>query len=257
MLAYGDLGAVEIERNRVRCCYAGFWLLSLATIALFSAPSDIIGNRLDDLSESLTYPTTNLGVVWSDPVIRIGGAIGRAYPTPSGAISADGTPFDVGDFTLTAAGTLHETLRRIELNFTSNTTALVLRVTDNDADTTPAPDTPAAASAAILVWQHQFSPIDRALMGSAVVGENRLASDHARFTAVLVAIEHCSVTGNVVQSPTSEHSLVHMRGEGSIGTAVGGVAITGNVLRGNSRLPLAGTALEALGGWALLNHHEV
>lgn len=260
-LMYGDLGAVTIERNRVRLCYAGFWLLSLNTVAGFATESDLAASRLESLSEAPPdsgYPLGALVASWSDPIVQIGGALARAYPAPVGATLAMGTPF-MSNFDLSDAGTLHETLRRTEARAGAEAIALVLRVTNNDADTTPAPSTSAASAAALAVWHLRVSPGAHTTDGSAIVSANRFVSNYDFATAVIVAVERCTVTGNVIHNgfggSSPGYSLVHLRGEWNLG-AVGRVAITGNVFQGTSKLPKAASGLESMGGWTLLNHQE-
>jgi Family of unknown function (DUF6519) len=264
-MVYGDLGAVSIERNQVKLCYAGFWLMSLKSLLGFHDAS-ALATQLGTIYYGSTLPEMQLVNSWNDPAMGAGSAIARAYPRPIGA-SLTGMVTSSAHFSLSSSAKLGETLRLVEVSLVSDLKALVLRVANNDVDTTSLllDDSGSPMSAAALaVWDHRFNPTAGGTSGNAIISGNRLVSTGKTATAVLVAIEFCTVTGNLVHCGTSsDFSLIHLCGElspkyvsGST-TVLGPVppiAVTGNMLQGLSRLPKRSSTLETAGGWAMLNY---
>lgn len=267
-LLCGDLGSVSIERNRAKLCYAGFWLMSLKSLGTFGVTPGDLAARLGPLFNSTTspHPTAELEASWSNPLIRMGSVIARAYPRPDGA-NLDGIPATV-NFALSTVHNSHSLLRPIEEALVTDTKALVLRIADNDIDTTWA-EAPgwAPSAAAIAVWDFRCHPETDASSGSAIISGNRLVSNTTSSTAVLVAIERCTVTGNLIYARPGaapqnfslihvggEYTLVHLFDDSGLHVIAPPVAVTGNMLQGRSSLPRAANALNAIGGWGLLNY---
>jgi len=81
-LIYGTAGVVRFEGNIVRECYAGFWLLSLRSLA-FAALLDRVMIRNEFVSFATQLRTSFLGILM-DPIAQVGSAIARTYPIPEG-----------------------------------------------------------------------------------------------------------------------------------------------------------------------------
>jgi hypothetical protein len=80
-LIEADIGSITIERNKVRNCYAGFWLLSPGALYYFVLGMlEIEVNRaqIDQARELYNV----LQSVVRDPIIQIGSVIARGYPLP-------------------------------------------------------------------------------------------------------------------------------------------------------------------------------
>ncbi len=80
VLVYGNTGAVAIEGNTVRECLAGFWLLSLRSIAYAGLMNRVAVAEEDTAFAALIYNSL-LAVFLSAPV-QIGSVIARSYPLP-------------------------------------------------------------------------------------------------------------------------------------------------------------------------------
>lgn len=271
-MIYGDLGAVSIERNRVKLCCAGFWLMSLKTLISFGlgiVDEPTLAQRLGTLVNNITYAPaiTTLGLSYNEQLLRMGSVVARAYPRPIEPEPTDMQSFG-GTFSISTVPTAHEMLRRIEASLTSDLKALVLRFVNNDIDTTlPEVSEWPSSAEALAVWDFRLHPETEATSGSAIVSGNRLVSNATTSTAVLVAIDCCTVTGNLIysrhSSSSANYSLIHVGGEytllhllddAGVNVLAPPIAVTGNVLQGLSVLPRAKTLLETAGGWALLNH---
>ena len=87
-------GVVAIERNTVRDCYAGFWLLAMPSLAFSSSVQDIKVNRM--YLDTAQGWQAAYGSAALDPLIVIGSSIARSYPLPAEFDIAHPTKVDVG-----------------------------------------------------------------------------------------------------------------------------------------------------------------
>jgi hypothetical protein len=74
-------GVVAIENNTVRDCYAGFWLLSMPSLAFSTSVNEISVNRTVLETAQGWYAAYASAAL--DPLIVIGSSIARSYPLPS------------------------------------------------------------------------------------------------------------------------------------------------------------------------------
>lgn len=79
-LIFADIGAARFERNAVRNCYAGFWLLSLFSLPRVALAGNISVSsaRFDSAQQLLKW----VYEIVNDPLILIGATLARSYPLP-------------------------------------------------------------------------------------------------------------------------------------------------------------------------------
>jgi hypothetical protein len=87
-------GVVAIERNTVRDCYAGFWLLAMPSLAFSSSVHDIKVNRM--YLDTAQGWHAAYGSAALDPLIVIGSSIARSYPLPAEFDITHPTKVEVG-----------------------------------------------------------------------------------------------------------------------------------------------------------------
>jgi hypothetical protein len=194
-LIYADLGVIKLEENRVRECWAGFWLISLRT-PLFD-PS---------LLERAARAFPPAGFAYQNTLIEIGSALARGYPAPKGLPSRHVTTITVPDNSETKPPSLdaqlHERLAYVEqLWFRAHWPSsrplmrLSVHVANNDVE---ALVSDGLSSAALVIWGTESDQ-----QGSAILSANRLRNNQGGPTAQILFVQRCTATGNIVVNDAS------------------------------------------------------
>jgi hypothetical protein len=258
-LVYADMTSIRVENNTAEDCYAGFWFLSLRTLAF----------SLDVFKK---YPV--LGDRYSaalvDQVLALGGVIGRGYPVPDGLPglaqlskqvknvkwSTQKKPASSTPDAMVRGFVLHTFISTVERSVFSKierTQPLAMIVCENQIDALEvvSQSNPAPTGTRLLVWNDD-SDLSGALVMSANEIRNQVPTPPLP-TVGVVLVARCTITGNLIlneQQNQNKTSLsVFPIPGGSGGPAI---AVTGNVFRGNPDLPRR-NLVPPFDNWLVLN----
>ncbi len=290
-LIFADIGAARFERNTVRNCYAGFWLLSLLTLPRVALAGNISvsSTRFDSAQQLLKW----VYEIVIDPLIQIGATLARSYPLPKEfdpSRAAQAVPVKIAAkaevdyaptqaflkkaFQTSATETAGETTgeKQIKLNIAriplvnslfASQTALgrfsafqgllataeraalaartqpptlhpALHMSDNDINTILSNNIP--SSTGLLVWDSEQETASTMTMNA-----NKVRNQSFMPTALMLSVERCAITGNLILNEEQVERLAVLAGEQNYLSLIFpfgvGVAITGNVFQGEPLLP--------------------
>jgi Family of unknown function (DUF6519) len=80
-LIYASIGVIGLRGNTVRECHAGFWLLSLRTVA-YAALLNRVAVKTESSAFAVNLHNSILGAML-DPLVQVGSVIARSYPLPA------------------------------------------------------------------------------------------------------------------------------------------------------------------------------
>jgi hypothetical protein len=166
-LILADTGALAINENQVLECYAGFWVLALATLLANANPQVTTGTSTAPVSTAVLNAAA---LISFDPIVlaTILGAL--KYPLPTefdaakgGAIKQKSTPVTVKESSL-----LNNAANLVRLHLTADATATTSEVKAKaDATVTDAATQPGRAESANAVRAEIFPDFADALFGFA------------------------------------------------------------------------------------------
>jgi hypothetical protein len=261
-LVYADMTSIRVDDNTAEDCYAGFWFLSLRTLAF-----------TDDVFKSNKAVGDRYAAALVDPVLALGGVIGRGYPVPAG-LSAVAKLFKrVNKANWTAPKTVSTTDAALKRGFIlhtfispveqsvfgkiQRTLPLAMMITENQIDALevlPPPNsgTPVPTGTRLLVWND-----DSDLFGALIISANEIRNQVPTPqlpTVGVVLVARCTVTGNLIlneQQDERKTSLSIIPVDPKTNSSAG-IAVTGNVFRGKPDLPPRAVPAP-LNDWLVLN----
>lgn len=221
-LVCADCDVVKFEDNTVRESYAGFWIVSLATLKRLPAvaiPTDLLEAMKKKRTAARIVPAPTL------TVLNVAAGVVCAYPLPAG--------FDI-----------HHALRAVRSG--GHRLELSLQVANNDIDAF-VPNGPSGAG--LLVVGDWESPGGTMTMSANKI-RAQIQSENRFDAAAMVILNRYTVTGNVIANGLAGQDS----GGLSLATFGGTTAtVTGNVFVGTPLLPLRVNVPAPLDNWEVFN----